>query len=402
MTKPLSPTLAKKGYITKSIGELVKDTRNVNPKNNPDGEFFYIDVSSVSNSSCCIESPTKLLGKDAPSRARKEVQEGDIIFATVRPTLKRVAIVGKELDGQICSTGFVVLRTTDVIYNKYLFYFLTSNNFLGKMKKLQKGASYPAVKDSDIKNQLVSFPESLDEQKRIVHILDSADALRQKRREAINLLDVCVQSVFLEMFGDPVKNSKGWEVEALGETSEKITDGEHQNPIHQRSGNYLVKAKDILESGVDFGQENYVSQIDFDKFTKKCKPERGDLLLVSRGATIGRCTTVNVDTPFCLMGSVILVKPDKQKMNGAFLNYVFKFPSIKRQLVKTSGSSAQQAIYIAHLKKMKTILPKLSIQNEFADIVNRQELLKQKMLMQKEKLDMQFDSLLQRAFAGTL
>src|ERR1700683_4800362 len=100
----------KRGWQTKTLGEVLEKTETVNPLQTPNMEFDYIDVSSVSNVTFEIEETQRLKGKDAPSRARKLVRTNDIIFATIRPTLQRIAVVPQHLDKQVCSTGYFVLR----------------------------------------------------------------------------------------------------------------------------------------------------------------------------------------------------------------------------------------------------------------------------------------------------
>ncbi len=112
-------------------------------------------------------------GKDAPSRARRLVRANDILFATIRPTLQRIAIVPDHLDQQVCSTGYFVLRPLAELNHRFLFYWLFTPAFMDEMESLQKGASYPAVNDSDVREQFISFPP-LVEQQRIVGILDEA------------------------------------------------------------------------------------------------------------------------------------------------------------------------------------------------------------------------------------
>src|SRR5690348_7562597 len=98
------------GWTPNKISELVVKTEQINPESTPEQEFKYIDVSSVSNATFQITSSTTILGRNAPSRARKLVKTGDVLFATVRPTLKRVALVPNKLNNQVCSTGYCVLR----------------------------------------------------------------------------------------------------------------------------------------------------------------------------------------------------------------------------------------------------------------------------------------------------
>ena len=163
----------KKGWQTKTLGEVLEKTETVNPLQSPNTEFDYIDVSSVSNTTFEIEETQRLKGKDAPSRARKLVRTNDIIFATIRPTLQRIAVVPEHLDKQVCSTGYFVLRPKQGIDYRFVFYSLFTENFIGQMESLQKGASYPAVTDGDVRAQEIPVPP-LAEQQRIVGLLDEA------------------------------------------------------------------------------------------------------------------------------------------------------------------------------------------------------------------------------------
>ena len=153
--------------------DVIQKTETINPLKTPEFSFQYVDVSSICNKRFAIQETSTILGKDAPSRARKLIRTGDVLFATVRPTLKRIAQVPKHLDKNICSTGYFVLRPKDFVEGKFLFYFLFTTNFMGAMEQLQKGASYPAVNDGEVSSQNILIPP-LSEQKRIVSIVDEA------------------------------------------------------------------------------------------------------------------------------------------------------------------------------------------------------------------------------------
>jgi type I restriction enzyme S subunit len=168
----------------KMIGEVLQKTETVDPTKSPHKEFIYIDVSSVNKENLTIENSTLIKGKDAPSRARKFIRTNDVIFATVRPTLRRIAIIPEEFNGQVCSTGYFVLRTKEYLNNKFMFYFLRTNSFNEKMDKMQKGASYPAVTDSEVRRQIIPYPKSLIEQHAIVAKFDELSKETQ-RLEAI-------------------------------------------------------------------------------------------------------------------------------------------------------------------------------------------------------------------------
>ena len=168
----------------KTLGEVLLKTETVNPTKTPNEEFVYLDVSSVNKETKEIENASLLFGKDAPSRARKLIRTNDVIFATVRPTHSRVAKITEEYDEQVCSTGYFVLRTKEFLNNNLVFYFLLTHGFNKQMEKLQKGASYPAVTDSEVKGIYIQFPKSLKTQLKIVQKLDELSA-ETKRLESI-------------------------------------------------------------------------------------------------------------------------------------------------------------------------------------------------------------------------
>ncbi len=129
--------------------------------------FTYMDIASIDNTKWRVVSPKVLLGKDAPSRARQRVRGGDILFSTVRTYLRNVATVPPQYDGQVASTGFCVLRPSDKIDSKFVFYYVLSDKFIADLNPLQRGTSYPAVRDSDVFAQAFPLPPQA-EQRRIV------------------------------------------------------------------------------------------------------------------------------------------------------------------------------------------------------------------------------------------
>lgn len=192
------------GWEEKKLGEVLVKTETVDPTKKPNEEFIYLDVSSVNKETKEIENATVLLGKDAPSRARKLVRTNDVIFATVRPTHSRVALITEEYDEQVCSTGYFVLRAKEFLNNNLVYYFLLTYSFNKQMEKLQKGASYPAVTDSEVKGIYISFPKSLKEQQTIVQKLDALFTETKKLeaiyQQKINDLEELKKSVLQRAF----------------------------------------------------------------------------------------------------------------------------------------------------------------------------------------------------------
>jgi type I restriction enzyme S subunit len=207
------------------IGSLCVDTRFRDPGQSPGDTFRYIDISSVNKDRKEIASTLETYGADAPSRARKEVEAGDIIVSTVRPNLNAVAMVPTELHGQIASTGFCVLRANrEDLEPGYLFYWVQTPRFVNELVSQMRGANYPAVSDGVVKSARIPYVPPA-EQRRIVEILDQADALRKLRREADALAERILPALFYKMFGDPVRNSKNLPEKNLGDLI-KVKSGE--------------------------------------------------------------------------------------------------------------------------------------------------------------------------------
>jgi len=161
------------GWEEKPISQVTAKTTQRDPSRTPHQRFCYVDVSSISRELFKITNPTELLGVHAPSRARKEIQENDVLFATVRPTLRRIAIVPAELDREIASTGYCVLRSDpQQLDPRFLYFFLLTDHFNSRMAGLERGISYPAVSDSDVTNSRIPLPP-LPEQKAISHSLSA-------------------------------------------------------------------------------------------------------------------------------------------------------------------------------------------------------------------------------------
>ena len=198
---------------------------------------------------------------------------------------------------------------------------------------------------------------------------------------------------------------EGWARAHLDDISAKITDGEHIRPIITSMGMPFLSAKDVRTEGIIFNNSFCVSEDDAKKFRFKCNPELGDILVVSRGATVGRSCMVNTERKFCLLGSVILIKLHSTMSNN-FISYVLKSAEIQTQLIGLCGSTAQQAIYIRDIRKIYVPLPPLpeqraivsKIEQLFSDLDNGIENFKKA----QEQLKIYRQAVLKNACEGKL
>ena len=153
-----------------------------------------------------------------------------ILYGKLRPYLRKIA--RPDFDG-ICSTDILPILPGRRVDRDYLCHFLRLDTSVSFAESRSVGVNLPRISPGVLTTLQVPLP-TMEEQRRIAAILDKADALRQKRGLALQKLDSLTQSIFLDMFGDPVGNPRGWEVSKLEQITYKITDGEHLNPLSQK------------------------------------------------------------------------------------------------------------------------------------------------------------------------
>jgi len=157
----------------KEVVDINKESRDPN-REFPEREFSYIDIDSIENGTGVIKAAKTIIGREAPSRARRVIHYNDVIMSTVRPYLKAFAIVPREYDSQICSTGFAVLTCKERILPSYLLYTLFSNYVISQCNRMMVGGQYPALNNSQVEKIKLPLP-SIYEQKKITEILSTVD-----------------------------------------------------------------------------------------------------------------------------------------------------------------------------------------------------------------------------------
>ncbi len=344
------------------------------------------------------EAPEKITKEAYKSCSTNMLPANSLLF-TSRAPIGHIAINKIE-----CCTnqGFKsIIPNASKINIDYLYYvisFLTP-----QIKNLGRGATFKELSKSDFEKVKIPLPP-LATQKRIAQILDDAAALRDKTAQLLKEYDALAQSIFLEMFGDPVTNPKGWEKKFL-------------NDICGVGSSRRVFVKDLVQKGIPFyrGKEIgelstgksikpdlFITQEHFNSLAKATGvPEIGDLLMPSI-CPDGRILRVDNNDPFYFKdGRVLWIKVNQSKINSYYLIFFL------RELFRTSYSNIASGttfaeLKIVSLKKINTLLPPIDLQNQFAEkialIEQQKEIAKQEL---KESEDL-FNCLLQKAFKGEI
>ena len=242
----------------------------------------------------------------------------------------------------------------------------------------------------------------LEEQKRIAGILDAADILRAKRRESLAKLDDLLQSTFLDLFGDPVTNPKGWEKSLIGDVVTRLTNG-YVGPtrdIYLESGIPYLLARHVHHNNLKFDGKTYVSEA-FNQKHSKSILRAGDVLLVQSGH-IGESAVVPEEHEGNNCHAMIVITPVIDSLNGVYLSHLFQVLHKMHFWDKIKTGISVPHLNCREVKKIPIPTPPLDLQQRFAEIVSSVEEQKAKMRKHLEQLDDLFASLQQRAFRGDL
>jgi type I restriction enzyme S subunit len=336
---------------------------------------------------------------EKPSRANLNVKSGDIIVARMQGTNK-VKIISSKEDNIIVSTGFLVLRCDFKTFNRYIFHYLKSNLFQSEKDKLCSGATQKAINNGKFSELEIPLPP-LAVQQKIAAILDKADELQQYNKQLIEKYEALTQSLFLDMFGDPVKNERGFPLKMLkefgGSRLGKMLDAKkiigNNLKSYLRNSNvqwHRFQLDDLLQ--MDFNENDKV------EFSLKF----GDVLMCE-GGEIGRCAIWKNEIEDCYFQKAIhRIRLNNKYILTEYFVYMFKNLSDNGGLDQFKSAATISHLTGEKLKKMRMPIPPIELQDQFTERVQAIELQKQQAQEALEKSEQLFQGLLQQAFKGEL
>ena len=306
--------------------------------------------------------------------------------------LGKVAFADKDYD--YAFGGFMGMIVPKDIYPRYLFYYFLSHNYRNGLEQVGKGANINNLRFAQLAEFMVPTP-FISDQQRIVAELDCLNEMIAVKQEQLKEFDKLAQSIFYDMFGDPVANEKGWEKSNLKDVCSKINDGTHNSPVNEETGDYMyVTAKNIKKDGIILDSITYVSESIHRQIYVRCNPEYGDVLYIKDGVTTGIATINTLKEEFSLLSSVALLKPGTSIINY-YLKAVLNTPSMYNLIRSDMGGVAITRLTIAKINKISIPLPPLSLQQQFAEKISaieaQKELVKQSIAETQALLDYTMD-----------
>lgn len=323
-----------------------------------------------------------------------KLRPNDILFC-LRGSLGKFAINKNSIKGAIASS-LVLLRVKEELNINYLKHYLKSPRIKRLVTKSDNGSSQPNLSATNVKKFQIPLPP-LDQQKQIAKILDTADAYRQKTKALIKKYEALTQSLFLDMFGDPVTNPKGWEKVSLESCLHKV---------HKIGKDFSEDSIEYVDIASVDNIRNNITETTTYKTNER--PSRAQQILLSDDVIFStvrpNLKNIAINHVDGRIGSTgfFVCRVDREKLSNLFLYKVLLSDSVTDYFVGITSGANYPAIKSSDMRKFQVITPPLENQNQFAERVQAIEA--QKALAQQEldKADQLFNSLLQKAFKGEL
>lgn len=393
------------GWQYSALGDIcdVRDGTHDSPKYVEDG-YPLITSKNLSANGLCFEKISYITKEDHDEiEKRSAVSDGDILYGMIG-TIGNPVIVRKDRDFSVKNVAVFKFLEDSLIFNKYLFYVLNSVFVTRQISKESKGGTQKFVSLKVLRGLKIPLPP-LKTQKKIVAVLEKADQLRKNCQQMEQELNSLAQSVFIDMFGDPVTNPKGWNIaplSSLGKVSGglSVTSKRSINPI---SVPYLRVAnvyRDYLK--LDEVKDIRVTS----KELEKVLLEKGDVLFVEghgNANEVGRAAVWNNEIAQCVHQNHLIRFRAEKDIRPEYVSAFVNSTSGRRQLLKMSKTtSGLNTLSTSNIKSIQIIVPPLPQQDKYLNFIDCWTKQKNSNSRLSAEFNEQFNALMQKAFKGEL
>lgn len=382
-----------------SLGEIMaKKLGSVDPSKYPDEVFDLYSIPAFDS-----RQPEVVAGKLIGS-TKQIVETDDVLLSKIVPHIRRSWVVGETQGRRIIASGEWIVFRSEKIYPNYLRHVLVSDPFHLKFMSTVSGVGGSLLRARPAFVEKIKIPlPPIPEQKRIADILDRAEALRAKRRAALTQLDELTQSIFIDMFGEPVTNPKGWPTVECANACERITVGVVVKPAsyYVSSGVPALRSLNIKPGYISLKDLVYFSEHDNNTKLAKTKLKAGDLAIVRTGQP-GTSAVVPADLDGVNAIDLLIATPYTNIVNSVFLCQFFNSSGGRSIVLTAQRGQIQKHLNVGSLNESCIPLPPIELQQEFARRVAALKKLKALHKASLTELDELFASLQYRAFRGEL
>lgn len=365
------------------------------------GHELYVGLENITSGG---EFESVATAGEAGLKSNKFMFSGDhILYGKLRPYLAKIA--APEFEG-ICSTDILPIKPGGSLDRRYLLHYLRTPEMVDHAANNAVGINLPRLNPKTLESFEIPLPP-VEEQQRIAAVLDAADALRAKRRQALAKLDSLTQAIFISMFGGPIQNEHGWPTAQLGEIACFVR-------------GITFKPEDVVDAGeadsiICLRTKNVQEELDLDdliavapKFVKRQEQylQTGDVLISSANSwnLVGKCCWIpELQWPTSFGGFVTVLRPTTEIVHRRYLFEWFRHQHVQ-QLLRSFGRKTTNIsnLNLDRCRSMDFPLPPPNLQSRFVKAVEGIQSHRERITENSHLLDALFASLQQRAFRGEL
>lgn len=376
----------RKGWEYKKLGEVCEVVTGTTPKTNIPEYWgkghYWVTPAELNDKTVYIDKTERQITDEALSKTKLRLLPVGTVLLSSRAPIGKVAIANAEM---YCNQGFKNCICSEAIYNKYLFYFLRLKK--DYLNSLGRGATFKEISKSIVESIKIPLPPQ-STQLAIVSELDKINELIRLKKEQLKDFDNLAQSLFYEMFGDPVENEKGWEVKKLNEIVSdncSISYGIVQPGDGVENGVPVVRPVDMTKTFVSRkGLKNTTKEIS-DSY-KRTILKGNEILMCVRGTT-GLISMATPELQGCNVTRGIAPIECGPTCDKWFVFYQILNPAIQHHIAEYTRGIALKQINMKDVRDIPLCLPPLSLQRLFAQRIEQIE--REKSEVQKSIQDLE-------------
>lgn len=385
----------KQGWEYKKLGEVCEVVSGSTPKTNvPEywGEgHYWVTPAELNDTIVYIDKTERQITDEALTKTKLRLLPVGTVLLSSRAPIGKVAITKTEM---YCNQGFKNCICSDSIYNKYLFYFLRLKKEY--LNSLGRGATFKEISKSIVESITIPLPPK-STQLTIVSELDKINELIRLKKEQLKDYDNLAQSIFHEMFGDPVENEKGWEVKHLGELCDKISNGYNaklEEDTYKTEGIMYFRCQNVWRNHFDYSDLVYIDE-DTNQKMKSSSLKHNDFLITKIGrintenSSLGRVSLYEGDDDKAnLSGNLCFARLTKDIAVHKFILYILISNQFRNYIRRTTvGGIDKRALNVKQISSFPIISPPLPLQHLFAQRIEQIE--RQRSAVQKSITDLE-------------
>ena len=374
----------REGWTYKKLGEVATIIGGSTPKSNIEeywgGSHYWVTPADLKGNKYQGATPRTITNLAIQKTNLQLLPTGTVLLSSRAP-IGKVAITTVPM---YCNQGFKNVVCSEQLLNEFVYWYLL--NKTDYLNSLGRGATFKEISKKATEQISIPVPP-LSEQQRIVSELDLLSSIIEKKKAQLKEYDQLAQSIFYDMFGDPVSNEKGWDILELSTICD-VRDGTHDSPKYVEIGYPLITSKNVINGTISFENVNLISEDDLNAINVRSRVDEGDIIMPMIG-TIGNPVVVHKSREFAIK-NVALIKFSKSNLViNIYIQKLLDSDIYSNFIKEQNRGGTQKFVSLKAIRQLPIPLPPLPLQQSFAskiEAIERQKALVQQSITETETL----------------